>query len=167
MTVSPDQRIVNSKIPEQLSIFWFIPSSRNSLELISQLKCRSRLSGCQACPQHRPHQTTLVSHCISPHLPRSLPAATSPSWRVESWSNVVRMMGSSWSITGVFSKGEYTNYVYHNRREESLLSLGATFHHLSHHLYGEKRKQLEAPTEAWEMGGGRREIETDRDNSPS
>ena len=76
-------------------------------------------------------------------------------------------MGSSWSITGVFSKGEYTNYVYHNRREESLLSLGATFHHLSHHLYGEKRKQLEAPTEAWEMGGGRREIETDRDNSPS
>ena len=73
-------------------------------------------------------------------------------------------MWSSRSITGVFSKGEYTNYVYHNRREESLLSLGATFHHLSHHLYGEEKT---TGGSNWSVGDGRwggryRVIETTR-----
>ena len=146
MTVNPDQRIVNSKIPEQLSIFWFIPSSRNSLELISQLKCRSRLSGLS------PAQTTADRTGLPLHF-----SSFAEIFTCSNISLLERMMGSSWSITGVFSKGEYTNYVYHNRREESLLSLGATFHHLSHHLYGEERKQLEAPAwrESWSVGDGR------------
>ena len=132
---------------------------QNSLELISQLKCRSRLSGLSPA-QTTPDRTGLPLHFSS----FAEIFTCSNISLLESWSNVVRMMWSSRSITGVFSKGEYTNYVYHNRREESLLSLGATFHHLSHHLYGEEKT---TGGSNWSVGDGRwggryRVIETTR-----
>ena len=86
----------------QLSIFWFIPSSRQSSELIIHLNCSP------GCPHRRPHQATLVSHCISLNLPTSLPGLaltlTSPSSQLpagelyQCYENDLIILEHNWSI---------------------------------------------------------------------